>query len=121
RRRPELSAARDRRRRAADLFPLAVLAQDRGREGRGQGGVNQNENGGRKAAENVLSISSCPAFVPGIHVFGSVLQKRRGWPGRCPAMTKFKYLLRCDNHDLDEIVGIGEVCLDGRAGRRVAG
>ena len=35
--RSELSAARHRRRRAADLFPLAVLAQARGGEGRRQG------------------------------------------------------------------------------------
>jgi hypothetical protein len=27
-------------------------------------------------------------LVPGIHVFATLRQERRGWPGRSPAMTK---------------------------------
>ena len=33
-----------------------------------------------------------PALVAGIHVLSVVLQGRRGWPGRSPAMTKGYWL-----------------------------
>src|ERR1700733_10559684 len=39
------------------------------------------------AAIEQCPLSSCPAFVPGIHVFAGPEQERRGWPGRSPAMT----------------------------------
>jgi len=35
------------------------------------------------------STPSCPAFVPGIHVFGAGKVRRRGWPGQArPWRTK---------------------------------
>src|SRR6266851_681702 len=35
-----------------------------------------------------------PGLVPGIHVFASLKQERRGWPGRSPAMTVENALTR---------------------------
>ena len=45
--------------------------------------------------EASLGIPSCPGFVPGIHVLGSAMKERRGWPGRAAAMT-----MRCRRADV---------------------
>jgi hypothetical protein len=36
----------------------------------------------------ILDNLVMPGLDPGIHVLASLVQERRGWPGRSPAMTK---------------------------------
>jgi hypothetical protein len=43
-----------------------------------------------------------PGLVPGIHVFTTSQQERRGWPGRSPAMTKARIVFK-RHHALAQI------------------
>jgi hypothetical protein len=56
--------------------------------------VSESQVGFQKGRSipHLILHSSCPGYVPGIHVLPVPKQERRGWPGRSPAMTKVWFI-----------------------------